>query len=82
MNSGTAAARRVPPFRTVEEKLEHVAAGRGIVVLPMSTATFYTRPDISHVLVCDIAPNLAWLSLDRMRRSAPIRAYVAIARTA
>jgi hypothetical protein len=48
----------------------------------MSTATFYTRADISHVLVSDIAPNQVCLSWDSMRRSALIRDYVAIARTA
>jgi hypothetical protein len=37
----------VPAFRTVEEKLEHVAAGHGIVVLPLSTAVFYTRPGVA-----------------------------------
>ena len=73
---------RIPPLRTVEEKLEHVAAGHGIVVLPMSTAMFYTRPDISHVPVSDIAPNQVCLAWDSMRRSALIRDYVAIARTA
>ena len=72
---------RVPAFRTVEEKLEHVAAGHGIVVLPLSTATFYTRSDISHVLICDIAPNQVCLAWDRLRRSDLIRDYVAIARS-
>jgi DNA-binding transcriptional LysR family regulator len=72
---------RIPSFRTVEEKLEHVAAGHGIVVLPLSTATFYTRQDISHVLVSDIAPNQVCLAWDRLRRSSLIRDYVAIART-
>src|ERR1700677_4827825 len=40
--------RTAPPrvIRTVEEKLEHVAAGRGIVILPESTATYYQRPDL------------------------------------
>ena len=72
---------RVPPFRTVEEKLEHVAAGHGIVVLPLSTAVFYTRADISHVLVSDIAPNQVCLAWDSLRRSPLIGDYVAIART-
>jgi DNA-binding transcriptional LysR family regulator len=72
---------RIPFFRTVEEKLEHVAAGHGIVVLPLSTATFYTRADISHVLVCDIAPNQVCLAWDSLRRSPLIRDYAAIART-
>jgi hypothetical protein len=34
------------PARSVEEKLEHVAAGRGFSVLPESTATYYQRPDV------------------------------------
>jgi len=72
---------RIPFFRTVEEKLEHVAAGHGIAVLPLSTATFYTRADISHVLVCDIAPNQVCLAWDSLRRSPLIRDYAAIART-
>ncbi|MEC3918081.1 LysR family transcriptional regulator [Nocardia sp. CDC160] len=53
----------VPAFRSVEEKLEHVAAGHGIIFLPLSVMTFYTRPDIAHIPVTDIAPNevcLAW----------------------
>ncbi|WP_040809441.1 LysR family transcriptional regulator [Nocardia concava] len=57
----------VPVFRSVEEKLEHVAAGHGIIFLPLSVMTFYTRPDIAYVPVPDIAPNevsLAW-SADR-----------------
>ncbi|MVU77944.1 LysR family transcriptional regulator [Nocardia sp. ET3-3] len=57
----------VPVFRSVEEKLEHVAAGRGIIFLPLSVMTFYTRPDIAYVPVPDLAPNqvsLAW-SADR-----------------
>jgi DNA-binding transcriptional LysR family regulator len=72
---------RIPFFRTVEEKLEHVAAGHGIAVLPLSTATFYTRADISHVLVSDIAPNQVCLAWDSLRRSPLIGDYVAIART-
>jgi hypothetical protein len=51
------------------------------VVLPLSTATFYTRADISHVLVSDIAPNQVCLAWDRLRRSDLILDYVAIARS-
>ncbi|WP_222932815.1 LysR substrate-binding domain-containing protein [Nocardia yunnanensis] len=53
----------VPVFLSVEEKLEHVAAGRGVIFLPLSVMTFYTRPDIAYVPVPDLAPNevsLAW----------------------
>ncbi|WP_275409889.1 LysR family transcriptional regulator [Paractinoplanes deccanensis] len=60
----TVAAEPVPAL-AVEEKLEHVAAGRGVAVLPLSTATFYTRPDVTYARVGDIPPNrvvLAWLA--------------------
>jgi DNA-binding transcriptional LysR family regulator len=70
--------RALPVVRTVEEKLEYVAAGHGIVLLPLSTATFYTRPDISHVPVSDIAPTHVCLAWDGSRRSALISEYVAI----
>jgi len=49
----------------VEEKLENVASGRGIAVLPLSTAQFYIRPDVVHVPVSDIPENqvvVAWVS--------------------
>ena len=69
----------IPALRTVEEKLEHVAAGHGIAVLPLSTATFYTRSDVIHIPVRDIAPNQVCLAWDSSRRSALIREYAAIA---
>ncbi|MEU8821206.1 LysR substrate-binding domain-containing protein [Actinoplanes sp. NPDC048796] len=56
------------PARAVEEKLENVAAGRGIVVLPLSAATYYTRPDVTWSRIADIPDNqvaLAWLSVRR-----------------
>ena len=59
----------VPVFRTVEEKLEHVAAGHGIVLLPLSTAVFYTRPGVAHSHVSDIPPNQVCLAWDATRRS-------------
>jgi hypothetical protein len=56
-----------PAFRTVEEKLEHVATSGGVLVLPLSTAAYYTHTDVAHVPIDDIGPNevcLAW-SADR-----------------
>jgi DNA-binding transcriptional LysR family regulator len=64
---------------TVEEKLEHVAAGRGLSVLPLSTATFYTRPDITSVPIDDIGPNQVCLAWDKTRESPLIHEYVEIA---
>jgi DNA-binding transcriptional LysR family regulator len=71
--------RRAPVFRTVEEKLEHVAAGYGIVLLPLSTALFYTRPGITCAHVSDLSPNKVCLAWDAARRSPLIQDFAAIA---
>jgi DNA-binding transcriptional LysR family regulator len=71
--------RGVPVFRTVEEKLEHVAAGHGIVVLPLSTAVFYTRPGVAYSRVSDIPPNQVCLAWDATRRSRLIQDFAALA---
>jgi DNA-binding transcriptional LysR family regulator len=63
----------------VEEKLEHVARGNGVVVLPASTAAFYTRPDVTHVLVDDIGPSQVCLAWDSRRRNPLASEFVAIA---
>ncbi|MEV8397752.1 LysR family transcriptional regulator [Streptomyces niveus] len=60
---GAEAAGPAPAFRSVEEKLEHVATTGGVIVLPLSTATYYTHTDVAHVPIGDIGPNevcLAW----------------------
>jgi hypothetical protein len=71
--------RGAPVFHTVEEKLEHVAAGNGIVLLPLSTAVFYTRPGIAYSHVSDIPPNQVCLAWDATRRSGLIQDFAAIA---
>ena len=68
-----------PYYRSVEEKLEHVAAGHGVIVLPLSTATCYTRGDITHIGIEDIAPNQVCLAWDSSRRNPLIGEFVAIA---
>ena len=75
----TRTAKPIPVVRSVEEKLEHVATGRGISVLPLSVATFYHRSDVVAVPVEDLALNtvsLAWVS---SRRSPLIQDFAAIA---
>jgi DNA-binding transcriptional LysR family regulator len=71
--------RSTPVFRTVEEKLEHVAAGHGIVLLPLSTAAFYTRPGIAYSHVTDIPPGQVCLAWDTTRHSRLIEDFAAIA---
>jgi DNA-binding transcriptional LysR family regulator len=70
----------VPAFRTVEEKLEHVAAGHGIVILPRSTAIFYRRPDVNCIPVDDISPNRVSLAWDAARRSRLIYEFADLAK--
>ncbi|MER6947985.1 LysR substrate-binding domain-containing protein [Nonomuraea sp. NPDC000554] len=74
-----ASAQALPLMRSVEEKLEHVAAGHGVVILPLSVAAFYTRPDVTHVPVDDIGPNQVCLAWDSTRRSPLIQEFAAIA---
>ena len=71
--------RAEPVMHSVEEKLERVAAGRGVAVFPLSTATYYTRPDIVHVGVRDLGPSEVCLAWDSTRRSPLITEFVAIA---
>jgi DNA-binding transcriptional LysR family regulator len=56
-----------------------VAAGHGIVLLPLSTAVFYTRPGVAHSHVSDIPPNQVCLAWDATRRSRLIQDFAAIA---
>ncbi|TDW23277.1 LysR family transcriptional regulator [Kribbella kalugense] len=75
----TRTAKPVPVMRSVEEKLEHVATGRGISIIPLSVATFYQRPDVVTVPVSNLAQNsvcLAWMS---SRRSGLIQDFAALA---
>jgi DNA-binding transcriptional LysR family regulator len=75
----TRTANPIPVMRSVEEKLEHVATGRGISIIPLSVATFYQRSDVVAVPVDDLALNavcLAWVS---SRRSRLIHDFAAIA---
>lgn len=66
-----------PP--AVEEKLEHVASGSGIVVLPASTAGFYQRPDVVAVSIADLGPTRVALAWDATRRSRLISEFAALA---
>ncbi|WP_131737828.1 LysR family transcriptional regulator [Actinomadura roseirufa] len=70
-----------PVFHSVEEKLEHVAAGHGLVIVPLSVATFYTRPDIAYFTVADLAPSQVSLVWDAARRTPLIAEFATIAET-
>lgn len=66
--------------RTVEEKLELVAGGAGVVILPMSTARFYRRPDVAFRAVADLAPTAVHIAWEASRASERIAAFVDAAR--
>lgn len=70
----------LPLMHTVEEKLEHVAAGRGIVILPESTAALYTRPDIAYRYVDDLPAGEVALAYEARRSSPAVEAMVEVAR--
>jgi len=55
--------------RGVEEKLELVAAGRGISFVARSETVFYSRPDISYVPVPELAPVQVCLAMAASRIS-------------
>jgi len=71
---GTQPTRRPLPdsglrVRGVEEKLEHVAAGRGISFVGRSETVFYSRPDISYVPVPELAPDQVCFAIAASRAS-------------
>jgi DNA-binding transcriptional LysR family regulator len=68
-------------LRSVEEKLEHVAAGHGIIVLPRSATRYYSRPDVVYVPVVDAEPDLVQLACESSRRSRLITAFIRAAQS-
>jgi DNA-binding transcriptional LysR family regulator len=71
-----------PRLRSVEEKLEHVAAGNGIILLPRSATAYYTRPDVVYVPVRDAAPDAVLLACEAGRRSRLLTDFFAAATAA
>jgi len=71
---------RTTILRSVEEKLEYVAAGQGIIVLPRSATQYYTRPDIVYVPVTDAEPDEVLLAHEATRRSKLIAGFIVAAR--
>lgn len=71
--------RDVATAHPLEEEFEHVAAGAGVPVLPLSVAAFYSRRDLTSVVVDDIGPAHVRLAWDASRRSPLIHEFAAIA---
>jgi DNA-binding transcriptional LysR family regulator len=77
---GATSRRPIPKIRTVEEKLEYVATGEGIAILPQSTTTFYRRSDVACVPIEDIGYNQVSLAWQAARRSRLINEFADLAR--
>ncbi|GAA3634620.1 LysR substrate-binding domain-containing protein [Kineosporia mesophila] len=60
-----ATACEAPP--SVEEKFEQVAAGRGIVIVPLSASRYYHRPDLAFSRVNDLDPVRVCLVIETRR---------------
>ena len=73
--------RPVPQIHSVEEKLELVAGGQGIAVIPQSTANFYTRPDVEAIPIEDLGPNHVAAAWPTGRTTPLIREFVEAATT-
>lgn len=61
---------------TIEEKFEHVAAGRGIVVLAESAIRYYRRSDLAFIRVTDVPDAQICLVIESRRRSAVLQALM------
>lgn len=65
----------------VEVKLEQVALGLGVSVLPASTARFYSRPDVVAKEVAGLGPSEVGVAWATRRRSAPLTRAIELAHT-
>lgn len=64
---------------TIEEKLERVALGEGVFVLPAGIAGFYRRHDISYVPVVDVAPRMVALAYNKHRTMPELEEFAKLA---
>ncbi|NUS11871.1 MAG: LysR family substrate-binding domain-containing protein, partial [Streptomyces sp.] len=78
-NTAAAGPPQVSAVRTVEEKLEYVAAGRGLTYLPRSTARLYRRPDVVYRPVADLPPDQVALARPAGPPTAHAEAFTAAA---
>jgi DNA-binding transcriptional LysR family regulator len=68
-----------PPM-TEQEAIETVAAGTGVVVVPMSVARLHQRKDVVHRVVTDLEPTTVALVWLRERDDDTTQAFVGVAR--
>lgn len=69
----------IPITHTVEEKLEQVAAHRGLAILPSSTASYYVRPDIICRPIADSLPSEVAIAFETDHRTSYVEAFISVA---
>ncbi|MEV4535337.1 LysR family transcriptional regulator [Asanoa sp. NPDC049518] len=79
LREGEPAPWRSRPLSTMEEKLEHVAAGQGIIVVPRSAAALYTRADVAYADLDGVADNQVALAFSAQRGGPELQRFVDIA---
>jgi DNA-binding transcriptional LysR family regulator len=70
---------RSPVTHSVEEKLEQVAARRGIAILPKSTASYYVRPDVISRRIVDALPSEVAVVFETGHRTSHVEAFITAA---
>ena len=79
---GTGRDAAFPGVRTMEEKLEAVALGHGIALLPETAARYYQRADIVYRPVTDAPPYTVALATVAAARPRPeVEDFIAAARS-
>jgi DNA-binding transcriptional LysR family regulator len=66
-------------LRTVEEKLEHVAAGSGVLFVALSMARYYQRDDVVTVSLTDAPPDDVLLARAAGHSSALVDSFIRVA---
>jgi DNA-binding transcriptional LysR family regulator len=70
-----------PAVHDMEEIIEYVRVGRGVVFLPTAVTEAFPRDDIAYISVIDIPPGQVALAWDDSRESSMTLAFVEAART-
>jgi hypothetical protein len=63
---------------TIEECLERVALGAGVLVLPAGIADFYRRTDISYIPLQDVAARMVALAYNKHRTMPELEQFASL----
>jgi DNA-binding transcriptional LysR family regulator len=66
-------------MNSIEEKIELVAAGEGLSILPRSVARYYSRPDVVHRTIGDARPHELYLAIAEDRKQPHVLDFLDVA---